>query len=146
MCVVSLMCAAPARADLLTTILTDYANDNRIDPCRYSPKVLSQLKQLISNDLDAYSDLGAAVDDALSRRAQGVCNKGQDPAGLKRRAVGHRRGGATAGLRRRRLDLVGRRTAGADAPGPDGPREAGPDARRAADRGARRRSRPATRS
>jgi hypothetical protein len=79
MCVVSLMCAAPARADLLTTILTDYANDNRIDPCRYSPKVLSQLKQLISNDLDSYSDLGAAVDDALSRRAQGVCNKAKTP-------------------------------------------------------------------
>jgi hypothetical protein len=76
MCVVSLMCAAPARADLLTTILTDYANDNQINPCRYSPKVLSQLKQLISNDLDSYSDLGAAVDDALARRAQGVCKKG----------------------------------------------------------------------
>ena len=76
MCVVGLVCAAPARADLLTTILTDYANDNRIDPCRYSPKVLSQLKQLISNDLDSYSDLGAAVDDALARRAQGVCKKG----------------------------------------------------------------------
>lgn len=75
MCVVSLMCAAPARADQLTTILTDYANDNRIDPCRYSPKVLSQLKQLISNDLDSYSDLGAAVDDALARRAAGACNK-----------------------------------------------------------------------
>jgi len=79
MCVVSLMCAAPARADLLTTILTDYANDNRIDPCRYSQKVLSQLRQLISNDLDAYSDLGAAVDDALSRRAQGVCKKAKQP-------------------------------------------------------------------
>ena len=76
MCLVGLMCAAPARADLLTTILTDYANDNRIDPCRYSPKVLSQLKQLISNDLDSYSDLGAAVDDALARRAQGVCKTG----------------------------------------------------------------------
>ena len=76
MCALSLMSAAPARADLLTTILTDYANDNRIDPCRYSPKVLSQLKQLISNDLDSYSDLGAAVDDALARRAQGVCKKG----------------------------------------------------------------------
>jgi cobalamin biosynthesis Mg chelatase CobN len=79
MCVVSLMCAATARADLLTTILTDYANDNQIDPCRYSPKVLSQLKQLISNDLDSYSDLGAAVDDALARRAQGVCKKGAKP-------------------------------------------------------------------
>ncbi len=75
-CLVGLICAAPARADLLTTILTDYANDNQIDPCRYSPKVLGQLKQLISNDLDSYSDLGAAVDDALARRAQGVCKKG----------------------------------------------------------------------
>jgi hypothetical protein len=75
MCALSLMSAAPARADLLTTILTDYANDNRIDPCRYSPTVLSQLKSLISNDLDSYSDLGAAVDDALARRAQGVCKK-----------------------------------------------------------------------
>ncbi len=75
-CAVGLLCAAPASADQLTTLLTDYANDGRIDPCRYPAKGLSGLKQAISNDLEAYSDLGAAVDDALARRAQGACKKG----------------------------------------------------------------------
>jgi hypothetical protein len=75
-CLVGLRLAAPARADKLTSMLTDYANDNQLDPCRYSQSDLSQLKQIISNDLDSYSDLGAAVDDALARRAQGVCKKG----------------------------------------------------------------------
>ncbi|HEV2785731.1 MAG TPA: hypothetical protein VGV67_05030, partial [Solirubrobacteraceae bacterium] len=73
---VSLVCAAPAQADLLADIFKDYTQDNRIDPCRYTEKQLRQLKDLIPNDIAQYSDFGAAVDDALARRAQGACNKG----------------------------------------------------------------------
>lgn len=75
-CALSLVAAAPAQADLLADIFKDYTQDSRIDPCRYSEKQLRQLKDLIPNDIAQYSDFGAAVDDALARRAQGACNKG----------------------------------------------------------------------
>lgn len=45
-------------------------------PCRYTEKQLRQLKDLVPNDIAQYSDFGAAVDDALAKRAQGACNKG----------------------------------------------------------------------
>ncbi len=74
-----LACAAPAVAakrDLLTIIGNDYADDQRLDPCRYSEKDLRKLKDLIPNDAQAYAaDFVAAVDDALARRAEGACNK-----------------------------------------------------------------------
>lgn len=75
-CALSLACAAPAHADLLADVFKDYTQDNRLDPCRYTEKQLRQLKDLIPNDIAQYSDFGAAVDDALARRAQGACNKG----------------------------------------------------------------------
>ncbi len=75
-CALSLACAAPAQADLLTDIFKDYTQDGRIDPCRYSEKQLRDLKGLIPNDIEQYSDFGAAVDDALAKRAQGTCKKG----------------------------------------------------------------------
>jgi hypothetical protein len=75
-CAASLACAAPASADLLAVILADYVDDNQINPCKYSEKQLRTLKDLIPNDADAYAaDFGAAVDDALARRAAGACNK-----------------------------------------------------------------------
>ena len=74
-CALSLVCAAPAQADLLADIFKDYTQDNRLDPCRYTEKQLRQLKDLIPNDIAQYSDFGAAVDDALAKRAQGACNK-----------------------------------------------------------------------
>ena len=74
-CALSLVCAAPAQADLLADIFKDYTHDSRIDPCRYTEKQLRQLKDLIPNDIAQYSDFGAAVDDALARRAQGACNR-----------------------------------------------------------------------
>ena len=75
-CLASLACAAPASADLIAVILADYVDDNQIDPCKYSEKQLRALKGLIPNDADAYAaDFGAAVDDALARRAAGACNK-----------------------------------------------------------------------
>lgn len=74
-CALSLACAAPAQADLLADMFKDYTQDNRLDPCRYTEKQLRQLKDLIPNDIAQYSDFGAAVDDALARRAQGACNK-----------------------------------------------------------------------
>ena len=74
-CALSLVCAAPAQADLLADIFKDYTQDSRIDPCRYTEKQLRQLKDLIPNDIAQYSDFGAAVDDALARRAQGACDK-----------------------------------------------------------------------
>ena len=74
--VACLASAAPASGDTLTTILQDYVNDQRIDPCRYSEKQLRQLKDMIPNDANAYAaDFAAAVDDALANRAQGACNK-----------------------------------------------------------------------
>ena len=76
MCALSLACAAPAHADLLADMFKDYTQDNRLDPCRYTEKQLRDLKDLIPNDIAQYSDFGAAVDDALARRAQGACNKG----------------------------------------------------------------------
>jgi hypothetical protein len=76
-CAATLACAAPASADLLAVILADYVADNQINPCKYSEKQLRTLKDLIPNDADAYAaDFGAAVDDALARRAAGACNKG----------------------------------------------------------------------
>jgi hypothetical protein len=76
-CAASLACAAPARADLLAVILADYVDDNQINPCKYSEKQLRTLKDLIPNDADAYAaDFGAAVDDALARRAAGACSQG----------------------------------------------------------------------
>jgi len=75
-CALSLASAAPARADLLADIFKDYTQDGRIDPCRYTEKQLRDLKGLIPNDIEQYSDFGSAVDDALAKRAQGGCKKG----------------------------------------------------------------------
>jgi hypothetical protein len=74
-CALSLACAAPARADLLAVMVNDYTQDGRLDPCRYTEKQLRQLKGLIPNDIQQYADFDEAVDDALAKRAQGVCNK-----------------------------------------------------------------------
>lgn len=76
-CAISLAAAAaPARADLLADMFKDYTQDGRLDPCSYTEKQLRQLKDLIPNDIAQYSDFGAAVDDALAKRAQGACSKG----------------------------------------------------------------------
>lgn len=79
-CALSLACAAPAQADLLADIFKDYTQDGRLDPCRYSEKELRDLKGLIPNDIEQYSDFGSAVDDALAKRAQGACKKPAAPA------------------------------------------------------------------
>jgi hypothetical protein len=76
LCALSLLCAAPARADLLSTMIKDYTQDGRLDPCKYSEKQLRDLKDLIPNDFQQYADFDDAVDDALAKRAQGACNKG----------------------------------------------------------------------
>lgn len=75
-CALSLVCAAPAQADLLADIFDDYTQDGRINPCLYTEKQLRDLKGIIPNDIEQYSDFGAAVDDALAKRAQGACKKG----------------------------------------------------------------------
>lgn len=79
-CATSLACAAPAQADLLTDIGKDYTRDGRLDPCRYTEKELRDLKGAIPNDFEQYSDFGVAIDDALAKRAQGVCKKGDSTA------------------------------------------------------------------
>jgi hypothetical protein len=71
----SLVCAAPASADLLSAMIKDYTQDGRLDPCKYSEKQLRDLKDLIPNDFQQYADFDDAVDDALAKRAQGACNK-----------------------------------------------------------------------
>lgn len=87
--VASLICAAPASADTLTTILQDYVNDQRIDACKYSEKELAQLKDMIPNDANAYAaDLAAAIDDALAYRAEGSCNKAKAHSGTTAPATG----------------------------------------------------------
>jgi hypothetical protein len=75
-CALSLVCAAPASADLLSAMIKDYTQDGRLDPCKYSEKQLRDLKDLIPNDFQQYADFDDAVDDALAKRAQGACNKG----------------------------------------------------------------------
>jgi hypothetical protein len=79
-CAVSLACAAPAQADLLADIFKDYTQDGRLNPCTYTEKNLRDLKGLIPNDIEQYSDFGSAVDDALAKRAQGACKKAPTPA------------------------------------------------------------------
>jgi hypothetical protein len=79
-CALSLVCATPASADLLSTMIKDYTQDGRLDPCKYSEKQLRDLKNLIPNDFQQYADFDDAVDDALAKRAQGACNKGGAPA------------------------------------------------------------------
>lgn len=78
-CALSLVCAAPASADLLSAMIKDYTQDGRLDPCKYSEKQLRDLKDLIPNDFQQYADFDDAVDDALAKRAQGACNKGGSP-------------------------------------------------------------------
>jgi hypothetical protein len=74
-CALGLLCAAPASADLLSTMIKDYTQDGHLDPCKYSEKQLRDLKDLIPNDFQEYADFDDAVDDALAKRAQGACNK-----------------------------------------------------------------------
>lgn len=79
-CAATLAGAAPARGDLLTDLGKDYTQDGRLDPCKYSEKELRDLKGAIPNDFEQYSDFGVAIDDALAKRAQGVCKKGGSTA------------------------------------------------------------------
>ena len=75
-CALSLAFTATASANLLDVIVADYADDGRLNACKYTPKQLQTLKALIPNDLAAYDGgFSPAVDDALARRAEGACNK-----------------------------------------------------------------------
>jgi hypothetical protein len=76
-CAASLAYAATAQANLLDVIAQDYADDQQIDPCKYTEKDLRALKDLVPNDVEAYdAGFSAALDDALARRAEGACKKG----------------------------------------------------------------------
>jgi hypothetical protein len=76
-CAASLLLVATAQANLLDVIAQDYADDQQINPCKYSEKDLRALKDLVPNDVEAYdAGFSAALDDALARRAEGACNKG----------------------------------------------------------------------
>ena len=75
-CALSLAFTASASANLLDVIVADYADDGRLNACKYTQKQLQTLKGLIPNDLAAYDGgFAPAVDDALARRAEGACNK-----------------------------------------------------------------------
>ena len=75
-CALSLAFTATASANLLDVIVSDYADDGRLNACKYTQKQLQTLKALIPNDLAAYdAGFSPAVDDALARRAEGACNK-----------------------------------------------------------------------
>jgi hypothetical protein len=92
-CAVSLAFAATASANLLDVIVADYADDGRLNACKYTQKQLQTLKGLIPNDLAAYdAGFSPAVDDALARRAEGACNKKKAAA-----AQGATTGNAPAG-------------------------------------------------
>ena len=90
-CALSLAFTATASANLLDVIVADYADDGRLNACKYTPKQLQTLKGLIPNDLAAYdAGFAPAVDDALARRAEGACNKkkAQSAARARPRAAG----------------------------------------------------------
>jgi len=75
-CALSLAFTATASANLLDVIVADYADDGRLNACKYTQKQLQTLKGLIPNDLAAYDGgFSPAVDDALARRAEGACDK-----------------------------------------------------------------------
>jgi hypothetical protein len=74
----SLLLAAPAQASLGGRLLSDFADDGVINACNYSEGELGQIKDLISNDIDAYEpDFRSAVDAMIERRARGACGKKQ---------------------------------------------------------------------
>jgi hypothetical protein len=76
-CAASFAYAATAQANLLDVIAQDYADDQQINPCKYTEKDLRALKDLVPNDVEAYdAGFSAALDDALARRAEGACKKG----------------------------------------------------------------------
>jgi hypothetical protein len=97
-CALSLAFTATASANLLDVIVADYADDGRLNACKYTQKQLTTLKALIPNDLAAYDGgFSPAVDDALARRAEGACNKQKkqsDGAGTASAPAGG--GGGTA--------------------------------------------------
>ena len=75
-CALSLAFTATASANLLDVIVADYADDGRLNACKYTQKQLQTLKALIPNDLAAYdAGFSPAIDDALARRAEGACNE-----------------------------------------------------------------------
>ncbi len=98
-CALSLAFTATASANLLDVIVADYADDGRLNTCKYTSKQLQTLKGLIPNDLAAYDGgFAPAVDDALARRAEGACNQKKarsDAAGTASAPAGGD-GGATS--------------------------------------------------
>jgi hypothetical protein len=74
-CVIYAAWVSTASASLLDVMVQDYVADQQLDACKYSPKQLQALKDLIPNDVKAY-DAGfvPAVDDALAYRASGGCD------------------------------------------------------------------------
>jgi hypothetical protein len=73
---ISLVCAAPASADLATDVLRDYIPDGRLNVCSYTQDELKKIKNAVPLDQNAYTpDFIAAIDDAIARRAEGACNK-----------------------------------------------------------------------
>jgi cobalamin biosynthesis Mg chelatase CobN len=95
-CALSLAFTATASANLLDVIVADYADDGRLNACKYTQKQLQTLKALIPNDLAAYdAGFSPAVDDALARRAEGACNKQKAQNGAGTGSTVAPAGGAT---------------------------------------------------
>src|SRR3954452_14679855 len=65
-----------AAAGPLQTVLTDLQADGKINACTYSSATLNSAKSSIPADLDQYApDLRNAIENALSTKASGGCDK-----------------------------------------------------------------------
>lgn len=76
--VLACLIAAPAaHAGVFEDLFVDYAEDQKLDACKYNAGDLQQVKGLIGNDLEQYApDFPIELDRALQQLASGGC-KGQ---------------------------------------------------------------------
>src|SRR4051794_7316401 len=77
--VASLSFPGIAAAGPLQTVITDLQADGKINACTYSSATLNSAKGSIPADLDQYApDLRNAIENALSTKAGGGCDKKSD--------------------------------------------------------------------
>lgn len=71
---VSLVAAPAASAGVFEDLFVDYADDAKLDACKYNAQDLERVKGLIGNDLEQYApDFKPELDRALQTLAAGGC-------------------------------------------------------------------------
>src|SRR3954451_12935934 len=127
--VASLSFPGIAAAGPLQTVLSDLQADGKINACTYSSATLQSAKGSIPADLDQYApDLRNAIENALSTKASGGCDKKADArsnatgGGVTARSDGGSSGGGgtTSGAAATPSDGSGGSVASASAPSPAG--------------------------